>query len=100
MLPLSHTYINHKLTGSKDPLLIFGGVLPDISTASGGKLSQDLLHNNPDRFYDFVAQKFPRLLPLALGTKLHSAVNHGADFYSDNHETAMLIGWDYSWYLK
>lgn len=87
MLPLSHTYINYKLTGSKDPLLILGGVLPDISTASGERLSRDLLHNNPIRFYEFVAQKYPRLLPMALGVVFHSQVNHGADFYSDNHET-------------
>ncbi len=87
MLPLAHTYINNKLTGSENPYLVLGGILPDISTASGEKLSRDLLHNNPDRFYSFVADKYPELLPLALGLVLHSQVNHGADFYSDNHQS-------------
>lgn len=87
MLPLAHTYISYKLTGRQDPLLVLGGILPDISTASGEKLSRDLLHNNPNRFHAFVADKYPELLPLALGALLHSQVNHGADFYSDNHQT-------------
>lgn len=87
MLPLAHTYINFKLTGRKTPALIVGGILPDISSTSDEKLPRNLLHNDPERFYAFVSAKYPQLLPLALGVVWHSQINHGADFYSDNHQT-------------
>lgn len=86
MLPLSHTYVSTKVTGRKDSLLIFGSVLPDIATTSKGEVGRDKIHYSPKEFYEFVKAKFPGLLDLAVGVRLHSNVDKGADYYSDDTE--------------
>jgi hypothetical protein len=84
MLPLSHTYVSTKVTGLKSPLLIFGSILPDIATTSSQQIGRDKIHNSPRELYKFIAEKYPELTDLALGVRLHSQVDGGADFYSDD----------------
>lgn len=86
MLPLSHTYVSTKATGRNTPLLILGSILPDISTTSSQQIGRDSIHNSPDEFNNFINTKFPQLTDLGLGVRLHSQVNKGADFYSDDLE--------------
>lgn len=84
MGPITHLFISIKTTGKKDNLLLLGSVFPDINTTSLGKIDRLKIHDSPDLFYDFVKLNYPNLLNFALGYKLHSPVNQGADFYSDD----------------
>jgi len=84
MLPLSHTYVSIKVTNKKSPLLIFGSILPDIATTSAQQIGRDKIHNSPKELYDFININYPQLIDLGLGIKLHSQVDGGADFYSDD----------------
>lgn len=86
MLPLAHTYISIKVTGKESELLVFGSILPDIAHISAGKVDRVKIHKSPQQFYDFVRLNFPELVDLAIGVKLHSAINRGADYYSDDNE--------------
>ena len=87
MLPLSHTYVSTRAAGKNTPLLILGSVLPDISATSSQIISRDKIHDSPDEFSDFINSKYPQFQDLSLGVSLHSQINKGADFYSDNSET-------------
>lgn len=87
MFALSHVYISTKVTGRKSDLLVFGSVLPDIATTSKGELARDEIHYSPMKFFNFVKSKHGDLLDLAIGVRLHSNVNKGADFYSDDTKT-------------
>ena len=84
MLPLSHTYVSTKATGKNTPLLILGSILPDISTTSSQQIGRDSIHYSPEEFNKFIQTKYPQLNDLGLGVRLHSQVNRGADFYSDD----------------
>lgn len=86
MLPLAHIFISTKVTKRKAPLLVFGSVLPDISWTSESEIGRDQIHHAPQKLYDFISQKYPQLVDLALGVKLHSNVDKGADYYSDDME--------------
>lgn len=66
---------------------MFGSVLPDIATTSKGGIGRDKIHYAPKEFYQFASEKFPELLDLAIGVRLHSNIGKGADFYSDDTET-------------
>lgn len=82
MFPLAHLYISTKVTGKENDLLILGSVIPDLAWFS--EPLRGALHNQPDEFWDFVKEKYPDFLDLALGVKLHSQVSRGADYYSDD----------------
>jgi len=84
MLPLSHTYVSTKVTGQNSPLLILGSILPDIATTSSQQIGRDKIHNSPKEVYEFISKNYPQLLDLGLGVRLHSQVDGGADFYSDD----------------
>ena len=86
MLSLSHTYVSTKVVGKNTPLLILGSILPDISTTSLQQIKRDKIHNAPEEFNNFIKENYPQLNDLGLGVRLHSQVNKGADFYSDNLE--------------
>ncbi len=83
MGPLSHIYVSTKVTGRNTPLLIFGSILPDIATTSRQEIGGDKIHYSPKEFYHFVQKRFPNLLDLAVGVRLHSNIDKGADYYSD-----------------
>lgn len=85
MFPLSHIYVATKVTGRKNDLLVLGSIIPDLAWFSIPL--RDAVHNTPQEFWQFVQNRFPLDLDLALGVKLHSQVNHGADFYSDDLKT-------------
>jgi len=91
MLPLSHTYISINVVGRKDPFLLVGSVIPDITTTSKGVIKRDLIHNSPFDFYNFVKENYPKALDLGLGLLLHCEQSKGADYYSDDFE----IGYAY-----
>lgn len=91
MLSLSHTYVSTQVTGKKSPLLIFGSVLPDIAWVSTQGKVFERLHNSPKDFYSFLASKAPDLVDLAIGARLHSNVDKGADFYSDDTKTGFAV---------
>jgi hypothetical protein len=84
MLPLSHTYVSTKATGRSTPLLILGNILPDICTTSSQQISRDSIHNNPEEFNHFIKDRYPKLSDIGLGVRLHSQVNKGEDYYSDD----------------
>jgi hypothetical protein len=87
MLPLAHIYVASGVLKRVSDLLIVGSVLPDIATTSLGRIDRDMIHYSPAEFYDFVNKNYPDLRDLAIGVKLHSPVNKGADFYSDDDQT-------------
>jgi len=84
MLPLSHVYVSTQASGRKTPLLIFGSILPDIATTSAQSIGRDKIHNAPRDFFNFVQTHYPDLIDLAWGVRLHSQVDGGADYYSDD----------------
>lgn len=84
MFPLSHIYIATKVAARENDLLVLGSVIPDLAWFSVPL--KGVLHDQPDEFWDFVKEKFPDFSDLALGVKLHSQVNKGADYYSDDEE--------------
>lgn len=84
MFPLSHIYVSTKVTEKESDLLVLGSVIPDLAWFS--EPLKGALHNQPDEFFDFIKEKCPDFLDLALGVKLHSQVGKGADYYSDNEE--------------
>jgi len=85
MLPLSHIHVSTEITKRKSPLLVFGSVLPDISWTSDSEIARDQIHYAPKEFYSFVKKNKPEMLELALGVRLHSNIDKGADYYSDDH---------------
>jgi hypothetical protein len=91
MFPLSHIYIATKVTKKKTPLFVFGSVLPDISWTSESEIGRDQIHNAPQKVYEYIAKNCPDLLDLALGVRLHSNIDKGADYYSDDFETGFAI---------
>lgn len=91
MAPSSHTYISTKLTGRTSDLLVFGGILPDISSSYNGIINRHKIHYEPNKLYDFIKTKYPDLIDLGIGVKLHSYVGKGADYYSDNEITGFAI---------
>jgi hypothetical protein len=91
MMPMSHVYVATKVCGKMDPLLVFGSVLPDITTTSGKKIPREKIHDGPVEFYNFVKNKYPKLLDLAIGVKLHSSVLKGADYYSDDFNVGFAV---------
>lgn len=84
MFPLSHIYVSTKVAGKENNLLILGSVIPDLAWFS--EPLKGALHNQPDEFWNFVKEKYPDSLDLALGVKLHSQVGKGADYYSDDEK--------------
>lgn len=82
MFPLSHIYVSTKVAEKENDLLVLGSVIPDLAWFS--MPLKGMLHNEPNEFWNFVKEKYPDFLDLALGVKLHSQVGKGADFYSDD----------------
>lgn len=91
MLPLAHTYVSTKATNRKNPLLILGSIIPDVATTSSQQIGRDMIHNSPDELFSFIESNFPALIDLGWGVRLHSQVNRGADFYTDDYD----IGYAY-----
>lgn len=85
MFPLAHIYVSTEVTGKKSDLLVFGSILPDISVTSKNELGKDEIHYSPVRFLNFIELEYRDLYDLAVGVKLHSNINKGADFYSDDN---------------
>lgn len=86
MLPLSHIYVSTKVTKRKSPLLVFGSVLPDVSWTSTNEIGRDQIHYAPKELYEYVVKNCSQLMDLALGVRLHSNIDRGADYYSDDLE--------------
>jgi len=86
MGPLSHTLVSTKVTGRKNSLLILGSLLPDIAWSSTIKEWRYKLHENSKVFYDYIKENYPQLLELAIGVRLHSYEDRGADYYSDDEK--------------
>jgi hypothetical protein len=91
MMPISHVYVATKVAGRSDALLVYGSVLCDVATTSGGKIPRNKIHDAPGEFCEFVKEKYPQLTDLALGVKLHSGALKGADYYSDDPETGFAL---------
>jgi hypothetical protein len=91
MMPMSHVYVTTRVFGRRDPLLVFGSVLPDIATTSGKRIPREKIHDSPVEFFNFVKNKYPKLLDLALGIKLHGSILKGADYYSDDFEIGFAV---------
>ncbi len=87
MLPLSHIFVATEVTKRKAPLLVFGSVLPDVSWTSKSEIGRDQIHYAPRELYEYIHKNNPELIDFALGVKLHSNVDKGADYYSDDTET-------------
>jgi len=86
MLPLSHIYVSTKVAKKKTPLLVFGSVLPDISWTSESEIGRDQIHYAPKKLYEYIVKNDSGLLDLALGVRLHSNIDKGADYYSDDEK--------------
>lgn len=91
MLPLSHTYVSTKVTGKKGPLLVFGSVLPDMAWISLKGKAFEMIHHSPKDFYSFLVSRAPDLVDLAIGVRLHSNIDRGADFYSDDNKVGFAV---------
>ncbi len=84
MFPLSHIYVSTKATNKTTSLLIIGSFLPDMAWMPLLQDAKNKIHNSPKELSDFINTNYPYLSDLALGVRLHSQVNGGADFYSDD----------------
>jgi hypothetical protein len=91
MAPVSHAYVTTKLTKRQSYLLIFGSMLPDITSNSKGVINRHKIHYSPNKLFRFVKTKYPDLIDLAIGVKLHSYVGKGADFYSDDERYGFAV---------
>jgi hypothetical protein len=91
MMPLSHVHVSTQVAGRKNSLLVFGSVLPDISFSSDSAILRAELHDSPMKFMNFVKENFPELSELAVGVRLHSGIDKGADYYSDNKEAGFAL---------
>lgn len=84
MFPLSHIHLATALTKNTDPFLILGSVIPDGAWLYPHIFPREEIHDNPLKFQDYITLNFPEHLCFSTGVTLHSQVNQGADFYSDN----------------
>jgi len=90
MLPLAHIYVSTKVTERKNPHLLTGSVIPDISLTSSGYISKENFHDTPKKFYNFVKSNYPKFTDFALGVSLHSYVGRGADYYCDHQKSQIF----------
>ena len=57
-------------------------------------METEILHESPQELYNFVKKAYPELLNLAIGARLHSPTEKGADYYNHDEKTgyAMRLG--------
>ncbi|MBR9683294.1 hypothetical protein GOV03_02025 [Candidatus Woesearchaeota archaeon] len=68
MYARSHIYLTEKITGSTNPLLLFGSLLPDFHQTSALPKRFD---NRVVEFFNFLNKEYSALVPLAVGMTLH-----------------------------
>lgn len=68
MYQRSHIYLTQKITGSKNPYLLFGSLFPDFHQLGSLPAGFDLQYKE---FLSFLKGKYPDLLPFGMGMTLH-----------------------------
>lgn len=68
MYARTHFYLTERITGSRNPLLLFGSVLPDFHQTGALPRGFDI---KAVEFMKFLKARYPNLLPLAVGMTLH-----------------------------
>ena len=91
MFPLIHFYINKQLVSKPSPLLVLGGMWPDMSAACG--MDRNFSHQMGPNFLTFCREKHPQAADLALGILFHGSTPMGVDFYADEWWEHGCKGW-------
>ena len=87
MFALSHIYVSTKVLNRTSNLLVFGSISPDVAWFTKSHIGAKDIHGNPKKFFDFIKLNYPDLIDLAIGVRLHSNIDKGADYYSDDNKT-------------
>ncbi len=69
MLPNTHAYAAKEITGSTNPLIIYGSILPDIAVTR--VIKWGVIDQQSEDFLSFITRKNKRLIDLGLGICLH-----------------------------
>lgn len=79
---LGHNYVSQKVLGRISPQICAGALLPDmVPFISDSVLEFTEIHDPKDRFLNFVKERHPENLELALSMMCHG-YDYGADFYN------------------
>ncbi|MEG1500740.1 MAG: hypothetical protein RR396_02175 [Clostridiales bacterium] len=92
MFPIVHHFANKKFNKDFSPLLVFGGLFPDL--ASGMGLERNWAHNMGADFYAWAEKNSPQsAIPLARGILCHGSKPNGLDYYADEYWPGGKKGW-------
>jgi hypothetical protein len=80
MMSLAHAYVAKEVTGSEEPLLIYGSIFPDIHML--GLKEARTIHKESLSFRKFIKSKYPELMQFAIGVCLHCEESRGLDYFA------------------
>ncbi len=99
MFPLIHHFVNKKIYSAPSPLMIIGGMWPDLASGaiphdrSQGNRLRNLVHRNGEAFYHWCQKHTPDSLDLARGIVSHGLCPKGVDYYADEVWPGCAKGW-------
>lgn len=91
MFPLVHYFVNKKIYNYVPPLMILGGLFPDIASCSG--MNRDEAHIMGASFHNWCQKNAPWGIPLAKGIISHGIDPHCVDYYADEFWPGYEKGW-------
>ena len=91
MFPIVHYYANYITYGQVPPLMVLGGLFPDL--ASGTGMTRDEAHKMGAAFWGWCAAEALDMLPLARGVISHGIMPFGVDYYADEYWPGCEKGW-------
>ena len=91
MFPIVHYYTNQIAYGQVPPLMVLGGLFPDLAVGTG--MSRDEGHQMGAGFFEWCATQAPNMLPLARGIISHGVLPYGVDYYADEYWPGCEKGW-------
>ncbi len=94
MFPIVHHFFNVQLNPQLQPLLVYGGLFPDL--ASGMGMSRNDAHQMGPDFYQWCLahrEQYPQGPWLARGVICHGSLPGGLDYYADEHWPGGRKGW-------
>lgn len=91
MFPIVHYYVNKHNFGTVPPLMILGGLYPDLASAMG--VDRNYAHQMGKAIFEYCQKQEPEALPLALGIISHGINPHCVDYYADEYWPDCEKGW-------
>ncbi len=89
MFPLVHYAVNKKIYGQVSPLMIIGGLWPDM--AVGAKVQREDGHTKCKEFFTWCKENAPDYLDLARGALSHSSEPGCVDYFADEYYPEDLV---------